>query len=342
MPGAVPCGANMFARPQRRRSPQRYAQRFPQPIPQRSPQGRAPLRAAGAAALLALLSACTTVIEPARPQARALPDTERPVTSPGATPRERIVEIATKEWARWGGQVVRLGRDDTSCVTYSPVPAPELPPELPLASPTDAAAPAVATTDTESKTNGNPPPAASCLSFPDGTGMEATPLGCTLARRYWGIVGETPSCRQVTQGAWAWSAVFVSWVLRKAGLDERQFLTGQSHSMYVVDARDGILPRPAFRIEPVPAMPRPGDIICAGRGRDRYLEDIAEIGFGTTPMHCDIVVAVDPAARVVRAIGGNVQQSVSMEEIELGDSGRLDGITNSHMPWLLVMRNDLQ
>jgi hypothetical protein len=295
------------------------------------------------AAALALLSACTTVREPARPQAQALPDMERPVTRPGATPRERIVEIATQEWQRWGGQVVRLGRDDTSCVTYSPAPAPELPPalpEMPLAS--AGGAPAAATTDTESKTNGNPPPAPSCLSFPDGTGMEATPLGCTLARRYWGIVGEAPDCGQLTQRAWAWSAVFVSWVLRKAGLDQRQFLTGQSHSMYVADARDGILPNPAFHIEPVPAMPRPGDIICAGRGRDRYIEDIAEIGFGTTPMHCDIVVAVDPAAGVVRAIGGNVQQSVSMAEIELGDSGRLDGVTNSHMPWLLVMRNDLE
>ncbi|RDK08057.1 DUF2272 domain-containing protein [Cupriavidus lacunae] len=334
----------MFARPPRRRSPQRYAQRFPQSIPQISPQAAGTLRAACVAAALALLSACTTVSEPVRPQARALPDTERPVTHPGATPGERIVEIATQEWTRWGGQVVRVGRDDTSCVTYSPAPAPELPEmaEAEPASPAQAGTPRAATTDTESKSNGNPPPVTSCLSFPDGTGMEATPLGCTLARRYWGIVGETPSCRQITQGSWAWSAVFISWVLRKAGLDERQFLTGQSHSMYVVDARDGILPRPAFRIEPVPAMPRPGDIICAGRGRDRYLEDIAEIGFGTTPMHCDIVVAVDPAARVVRAIGGNVQQSVSMEEIELGDSGQLDGVTNSHMPWLLVMRNALQ
>ncbi len=295
-----------------------------------------------AAVALAVLSACTTVSEPARPQARALPDNERPMTSPGATPRERIVEIATQEWARWGGQVVRLGRDDTSCVTYSPVPAPELPPPLPEPPEVQPAIPGQIPTSADTETNSNQPPRINCLSFPDGTGMEATPMGCTLARRYWGIVGETPSCNQVTQGAWAWSAVFISWVLRKAGLDERQFLTGQSHSMYVVDARDGILPRPAFHIEPVPAMPRPGDLICAGRGRDRYIEGIGEIGFGTTPMHCDIVVAVDPAARVVRAIGGNVQQSVSMEEIELGDSGRLDGLTNSHMPWLLVMRNDLQ
>ncbi len=115
------------------------------------------LRAACVAVALALLSACTTVSEPVRPQALALPDTERPVTRPGATPRERIVEIATQEWARWGGQVVRLGRDDTSCVTYSPVPAPELPallPEIPEAKPVstaEAGAPAPATTDTESK-----------------------------------------------------------------------------------------------------------------------------------------------------------------------------------------------
>ncbi|MNL03163.1 hypothetical protein D3C87_1236910 [compost metagenome] len=51
---------------------------------------------------------------------------------------------------------------------------------------------------------------------------------------------------------------------------------------------------------------------------------------------------MDPAARVVRAIGGNVQQSVTMSEIDLNDAGQLDAFTNSHMPWLLVMRNDLQ
>ncbi|BDB25972.1 hypothetical protein Tamer19_40460 [Cupriavidus sp. TA19] len=332
----------MFARPSRRRSPQRYAQRFPQRIPQVSPQ------AICAAAALALLSACTTVSEPARPQARPLPDNERPVTTPGATARERIVEIATQEWSRWGGQVVRLGRDDSACVAYSPVPAPELPPALPEPpevqpdAQANTGAPPASGTSADTDNQHSQLPRADCLSFPDGTGMEATPLGCTLARRYWGIVGEAPTCRQVTQGAWAWSAVFISWVLRKAGLDEQQFLTGQSHSMYVVDARDGVLTRPAFRIEPVPALPRPGDIICSGRGRERYLEDVGEIGFGTTPMHCDIVVAVDPAARVVRAIGGNVQQSVSLEEIELGDSGRIDGVTNSHMPWVLVMRNNLQ
>lgn len=313
--------------------PQAYSQVSPQAIPQNFPQRAARWLVLSAA--LAALAACSTEPPaPARPQAIPLPDLERPVTSPGATPRQRIVEIALQEWRRWGGQTVRLGRDDTACVIATPLPAPV------IASPASGEGQEeAASADSEAE---NSRPDEDCPNFPDGTGVEATAQGCTMAQRYWGIVGKQPSCEQVTQPNWAWSAVFISWVLRKAGLDDSQFLTGASHSMYVTDARDHVLPRPAFHVEAVPAMPRPGDLICAARGRDKYLGSPAEIGFGTTPMHCDIVVEVDPAAGLVKAIGGNVQQSVSMELVELGDSGQLDGVTNSHMPWLLVMRNDLR
>ncbi|RZT38371.1 hypothetical protein EV147_2837 [Cupriavidus agavae] len=265
-----------------------------------------------------------------------MPDYGRVTTPAGATPREKIVDIALQEWRKWGSQVVHIGRDDSACVTQSPLPAPLLQTPAEVSTGPGGSAPSA---DVEANGNGA---GESCLRFPDGTGMEATPQGCRMAQRYWGIVGEAPDCRQVTQGAWAWSAVFISWVMRQAGLDNDQFLTGQSHSMYVVDARDGILPRPAFHVEPLPGVPRPGDLICAGRGRDKYLDDPAEIGFGTTPMHCDIVVEVDRAANVVKAIGGNVQQSVSMDVIDLNDAGQLDGFTNSHLPWLLILRNKLQ
>jgi hypothetical protein len=294
-------------------------------------------QALACAAALAVLGGCTTSPpRTARPQAIPLPDHEHVATAPGATQRERIVDIAMQEWRKWGSQVVHIGRDDSACVTQSPLPAPQA---APSPSADGTAATGRGSADVDMDENGQ---SADCLRFPDGTGMEATPRGCRMAQRYWAIVGEAPDCRQITQGAWAWSAVFISWVMRKAGLDNDQFLTGQSHSMYVVDARDGILPRPAFHIEPLPAVPRPGDLICAGRGRDKYLSDPSEVGFGTTPMHCDIVVAVDTAAGVVKAIGGNVQQSVSMDEIELNEAGQLDGFTNSHLPWLLIMRNDLQ
>lgn len=276
----------------------------------------------------------------ARPQAMPLPQAQAqaPSPMPGATPRQRIVQIALQEWQRWGGQTIRIGRDDTACVVSSPLPQPPaLPDDIEEILQNGSLHASSADTDESFGTTAAP----GCAGFPDGTGMEATPQGCALAQRYWAIVGKEVDCQQITEGRWAWSAVFISWVLRQAGLNERQFLTGQSHSMYVVDARDGILPAPAFRLEPLPAMPRPGDILCAGRGRDKYLASVDEIGFGTTPMHCDIVVEIDATARVVKTIGGNLQQSVSMELVELGDSGRVDGFTNSHAPWLVLMRNQL-
>ncbi|MDE4919884.1 hypothetical protein ACUXAV_002782 [Cupriavidus metallidurans] len=319
-----------------RRFPQRYSQRFPHKAPQSSPQALAQ-RLTAVIALAVLCGCTTTPPRTARPQAVPLPDYQQVTTPPGATPRERIVDIAMQEWRKWGQQVVHIGRDDSACVTQSPLPAPMTAGPEKASDGGDVSSQASA--DTENDENGRE---ADCVRFPDGTGMEATPRGCRMAQGYWGIVGEAPDCRQITQGAWAWSAVFISWVMRKAGLDNDQFLTGQSHSMYVVDARDGILPRPAFHIEPMPAVPRPGDVVCAARGRDKYISNVAEIGFGTTPMHCDIVVEVDPAARVVKAIGGNVQQSVSMDVIDMNDAGQLDGFTNSHMPWLLLMRNNLQ
>lgn len=260
--------------------------------------------------------------------------------------RQKMVAIALQEWQRWGSQQVRVGRDDSYCVITPSSLAPMLPVQPPPVIPGDTASAVPDSADTEvlddieaiaqASTSGPP-----CLRFPDGTGAEASAMGCQLAQRYWAIVGRVPDCTQITTGRWAWSATFLSWLMRAAGLNERQFLTGASHAMYVVDARDGILPEPAFRVAPLPAMPRVGDMVCGGRGRDKYMNDIAEIRFGGTPMHCDLVVEVDTAARVVKAIGGNVQQSVSMSLIELGDSGQIDGVTNSTVPWLLVMRNQL-
>lgn len=304
-----------------------------------------------AVVLLALagLAGCAGPAPTVRPQAapdlnvaRQLPpdvDRRLPV-------RQKMVAIALQEWQRWGSQQVRVGRDDTYCVITPSSLAPALPVQPVPAVQTDTVMAPLDNPDSEVLDDIEAIAQASadgmsCLRFPDGTGAEASATGCQLAQRYWAIVGRVPDCTQITTGRWAWSATFLSWLMREAGLDERQFLTGASHAMYVVDARDGILPEPAFRVMSLPALPRVGDMVCGGRGRDKYMNDISEIRFGATPMHCDLVVEVDMAARVVKAIGGNVQQSVSMSLIELGDSGQIDGITNSTVPWLLVMRSQL-
>lgn len=294
--------------------------------------------------LLALLGACSTLPPTARPQPEPIAD-ERlpPVIRPDSTPRERIVDIALQEWRRWGSQTVEVGPHG-ACVLESSLP---LAPEYVAAR---AAAQAGLTTTQP------------CLRYPDGSGMEATQTGCELALRYWHLLGREPDCVQITEGRWAWSAAFISWVMRRAGLDDDQFLTGQAHSMYVTDARDGILPQAAYRVEAFPAVPLPGDMICSARGSAHGLGTPQEITFSGTPMHCDIVVEADPEGRQVKAIGGNVQQSVSMSLIRRDDTGAMpegqapvppavaDGADappdeagpSARQPWLLVMRYQLR
>ncbi|WP_043908083.1 DUF2272 domain-containing protein [Ralstonia solanacearum] len=298
---------------------------------------------------LVWFAGCTT--PPARPQAEPLPDHEVVATRPGATARDRMIEIALTEWDRWGRQVVRVGRDDTYCVTEGGFP--DRPPGRWLTVGEPAASPGE---DDAAGSGGDLPadrpqagasdtfpslPAATCLRYPDGSGGEATARGCMLAQRYWRIVGKEPTCQQLTTGAWAWSAVFISWIMRKAGLQNDQFLTGATHAEYVTDARDHLLRQAAFKLERTPAVPRPGDLICSARGADRFMSDPAEIRSGMTPMHCDLVVEVDPLRHEVKSIGGNVQQSASMSITELNDANQLDPYTNSVMQWFVILRNQL-
>ncbi|MGM3274715.1 DUF2272 domain-containing protein [Ralstonia sp. 24A2] len=289
------------------------------------------------------LAGCTT--PPARPQAEPLPDNEVVQTTPGATPRQKMIEIALTEWDRWGRQVVRVGRDDTYCVTAGGFPdQPQgrwLTPDDPTPAPSDAEAGTGMPPSKPQAATAAAPSAAPCLRYPDGTGGEATARGCVLAKRYWAIVGKTPTCQQLTTGGWAWSAVFISWIMRKAGLQNDQFLTGATHAEYVTDARDHLLRHPAFVLERTPAVPRPGDLICTARGADRFMADPAEIRSGMTPMHCDLIVEVDLVRHEVKSIGGNVQQSASMSITELNDANQVDPYTNSVMQWLVILRNQL-
>lgn len=316
------------------------------------------IRVAFIALLAVLVAACgTTPVAPpalpptARPQPVPIPDESRPPTvRPEATARERIIDIAMQEWLRWGAQVVQIDRAGRGCVSESSLPPP----------PEYLAARAAA----DAGTSGLAAAIAPCLRYPDGTGMEATEDGCALALRYWHVLGRDPDCQAITTARWAWSAAFISWVMRQAGLNDDQFLTGEAHSMYVTDARDGILADPAFRVEAYPAVPRPGDMICSARDPSQGIVSVEQITFGRTPMHCDIVIEVSPANGVVKAIGGNIQQSVSMSEFEWNPSssppsalppqtqdslqfisttpGEGEELARPGMPWLLVMRNQLK
>jgi hypothetical protein len=167
-----------------------------------------------------------------------------------------------------------------------------------------------------------------------------------------------------------WSAAFVSWLAREAGLGAGEFEFSQAHVDYAGAAWQagaaeaaGRQTRYAMRAcDLTLTPPRVGDLVCharAGRaGLDRF-EKIGEVlatrptGGEPVPMHCDVVVQVD--ARGFEAIGGNVLQSVTRRRLDFAPGTRvLDasyqpghcdpaaaGCVDRHMsrqPWSLLLQ----
>lgn len=118
-----------------------------------------------------------------------------------------------------------------------------------------------------------------------------------------------------------WSAVFVSWVMARAGLG------GFEHSMRHVDyVRQAWRGEGPYRLlAPDAEAPRVGDMLCYSR----VSEPFGVAGFrswlergngGPLAMHCDIVVSTANAR--ARLVGGNVLQGVTMRVLPLNATGR--------------------
>lgn len=271
--------------------------------------------------LLAAVWGCTAPAPVPDPFARLPPD-----LTGGVIPGNRVktlLQVADAEWRRWGGQVVRIAQDERVCALVV---------------------------------------GGSCEVVDDGCGQEQNVALCPVVNDYWSFIrrasGEnfnhdcsrTGVCEyKLPPGTQAiktpaWSAAFLSTIMHRAGFGPDEFRPSPFHANYVVAARDGATS--AYTVVPAPAYVEPGDIICTTRFADRPQLTPEEIALLTpdspltsaTPMHCDLVVAVDLSQRRARAVGGNLMQSVSLNDIALDAQGRLSSRVNPMRSWLLVMK----
>jgi hypothetical protein len=122
-------------------------------------------------------------------------------------------------------------------------------------------------------------------------------------------------------GDYAWSAAFVSYVMRMAGAGSG-FPYSANHHTYI---HAGLRRDPGLVIvaeRPESYAPQPGDLICTGR------EDAAGLSFDTAPhvpafkSHCDIVVSTGGPGGL-EAIGGNVSDTVALRHFPVTPDGKL-------------------
>ncbi len=134
----------------------------------------------------------------------------------------------------------------------------------------------------------------------------------------------------------AWSAAFISYVMRAAGAGPR-FPYAPDHAQYIDAAVTGGYALTAHR--PTGYAPLPGDLICMGRDAAANMT-FSRLPAPIFPGHCDMVVATEPGQLTV--VGGNVDGAVTMKHVPVTPDGKLatpDGtILDTRWPWFVVLQ----
>ncbi|WP_246091475.1 DUF2272 domain-containing protein [Swingsia samuiensis] len=142
---------------------------------------------------------------------------------------------------------------------------------------------------------------------------------------------------------YAWSAAFISYVMRVAGANDR-FPYSPNHSTYINAAASGQSSGLTAH-DPSSYAPKLGDIICVGRGRSRsvtFSKLPTAYGF---PAHCGIVTATNqsapPFGREISIVGGNVEDAVSLTHVPVDAHGMISDSTghsyDTRYPWCAVL-----
>ncbi len=137
-------------------------------------------------------------------------------------------------------------------------------------------------------------------------------------------------------GTYAWSAAFISYVMRMAGAGA-QFPYAPDHATYInyaARAARGEVQNPMLIAQdPASYPPRLGDLVCFPR------DGASQLSFQNLPTtqgfpaHCSIVVASGPGQLSI--VGGNVDDAVTMEHLQVNASGELSGNLEN---WFVVLR----
>jgi hypothetical protein len=140
---------------------------------------------------------------------------------------------------------------------------------------------------------------------------------------------------------YAWSAAFISYVMRTAGAGAR-FPYAPSHYVYINIGKEMKLGRTSGWVVTAERLdeyaPQLGDLICFSRTKRPVT--YARLPARHFTAHCDVVVAREPGQ--ISVIGGNVDHAVTLKHVPVTADGRLsdggDQALDARYPWFVVVR----
>ena len=170
-----------------------------------------------------------------------------------------------------------------------------------------------------------------------------TGMNLNMPEHVW--TGKTGNNGQVfppqLDGDYAWSAAFISYVMRIAGAGNR-FPYSPSHSTYIDHALqrakgvEGNWIVTAERLEAY--APVPGDLVCMSRGGQQV--DFDDLPIEHFASHCGMVVDREPD--VIDVIGGNVDDAVALTHVPVLPDGRLAAVAGQPLDtryhWFVALR----
>lgn len=161
------------------------------------------------------------------------------------------------------------------------------------------------------------------LRFAKGAASEKHDPYCQYVGQMWKAIGLNFDGRSKYASGKdvPWSAAFISWVVRQAGAGYGAFKFADAHSRFVHDAIQARLlgrdDRPFWGYRINQQKPAVGDIVARNRGGNAFSYDFAERNSGYES-HSDVVVEARPG--MIRVIGGNVGNTVSLSTFSGGDN----------------------
>ena len=177
-----------------------------------------------------------------------------------------------------------------------------------------------------------------------GTKKETQPEMKPALQKYWRTVLNEERVEEFIQKRRAWSAAFISWVMRAAQAGGA-FRYNSYHSVYVAAAKRWREAEDnskfwAYRI--TEAKPELGDVVVNDRRRPGttkcYGTNYDNVGNGLPASHGDIVVEIDHIQNRIRVIGGNVSDSVGAKWIDLTPQGYLPPRTRFGCEYIAILK----